>query len=161
MTMKTPTPSSCALIAACLLFGSAVVASAQQQPAAAHPAPDNVAVTRRPYDVAALAKAADVPEALTRGRAVWTQRCAYCHDGVGQPSYHTLGPWLGAKTVAAYGEDGVRVYIEEGNEQMPGFKHTLTEQQIKDVIDLLKGIPDSQQPTAAQLAGKSGLGRDD
>ena len=163
--MKTMNLASYGLLAACTVFCGSAVMSAQQTAATpsapATAAPDVVTVTKRPYDVAALALAADVPETVTRGRAVWTQRCAYCHDGVGQPSYRTLGPWLGAKTVAALGEDGVKIYIEEGNEAMPGFKHTLTQQQIADVTALIKAIPDSQQPTAAQLAGKSGIGRDD
>src|SRR5579871_615286 len=56
-------------------------------------------VTTRAYDTKILLSAPVLTEEEQTGRALWVQRCAYCHDGVGQPSYKTMGNWIGAETV--------------------------------------------------------------
>src|SRR5687768_13362962 len=75
--------------------GCLVAAAAAQQPAA--PSPPKVVVTR--YD---MAKAA-APPALTAvelsGKKLFVQRCALCHDLLGQPATTTVGPWLDVETV--------------------------------------------------------------
>ena len=61
-----------------------------------------------------LLKQIQVPKDVFRGRVLWVQRCALCHDGVGQPSYRTVGPWLDADTVKALGEPALRAIIAAG-----------------------------------------------
>ena len=124
-----------------------VLASAQD------PGAGKLTVTSRDYDKKLLVGAPVLPEDVQRGRALWLQRCAYCHDGVGQPTYKTMGPWLGAETVQARGEVALRAFIGAGTQRMPGFRYTLKPQQIDDVIAFLKAVPSSQKPTAGQLAG--------
>jgi mono/diheme cytochrome c family protein len=124
-----------------------VLASAQD------PGAGKLTVTSRDYDKKLLVGAPVLPEDVQRGRALWLQRCAYCHDGVGQPTYKTMGPWLGAETVQARGEAALRAFIGTGTQRMPGFRYTLKPQQIDDVIAFLKTVPSSQKPTPGQLAG--------
>jgi mono/diheme cytochrome c family protein len=44
---------------------------------------------------------------------------------------------------------------------MPGFRYTLSDQQIADVIAFLGTVPASSKPTEAQLAGQSGPAQGD
>lgn len=125
--------------------------------AAAEPAvgSDQVKVTRRSYDLKAIAASAVVPEQVRLGRSVWLQRCAYCHDGVGQPSYATMGGWIGAPTIAEITEEGFIAFVQGGTERMPGFSHALDDRQIAALIAFLKTVGPELKPTEAQLAGKS------
>jgi mono/diheme cytochrome c family protein len=113
-----------------------------------------ITVTTRAYDTKQLL-GATVPEDVYRGRTVWLQRCAYCHDGVGQPSYRTMGPWLGAETVQTLGEDRLKTFIANGSVRMPGFRYTLQARQVNDLIAFLKSVPSDQKPTPEQLNGRS------
>lgn len=143
------------VLATALVSGGFLAASAQEPaPAALPPGQSQITVVKRPYDTGKLLAAeAAVPADVYRGRTVWLQRCAYCHDGVGQPSYHTLGPWLGAETVQMLSESGMRQFIAAGTTRMPGFRYALTPAQVNDVIAFLKTVSSDQKPTAAQLAG--------
>ena len=114
-----------------------------------------VKLTTRDYDKKILLSAPALPESALRGRALWVQRCAYCHDGLGTPSYKTMGQWLGAETVQQLGEDKVRVFISAGSPRMPSFKYDLDSQQVDDLITFLKTVPSSQKPTESQLEGKA------
>jgi mono/diheme cytochrome c family protein len=114
-----------------------------------------IVVTSRDYDLKALTAPPAVPEAAVRGRAVWVQQCAWCHDGVGQPNYKTMGPWLSADLLKTPGEDKVRAYIGKGSARMPGFQYALKPQQMDELIAYLKTVGPDQKPTAAQLAGKA------
>ena len=69
--------------------------------------PDELTLTRHQYDVAPLLAASRLSAEALKGRTLWVQRCAYCHDPVGQPSYKTVGPWLDAALVQAKGEVGI------------------------------------------------------
>jgi mono/diheme cytochrome c family protein len=113
-----------------------------------------IAVTTREYDLKALTTPPAIPEAAVRGRAVWVQQCAWCHDGVGQPTYKTMGPFLTADTVKTVGEDKVRAYIAKGSARMPGFQYALKPQQTDELIAYLNTVTADQKPTAAQLAGR-------
>ena len=53
-----------------------------------------VQVLTRVYDLNKLTHEPKVPETVFRGRVLWVQKCAFCHDGLGQPTYKTMGPWL-------------------------------------------------------------------
>jgi mono/diheme cytochrome c family protein len=106
------------------------------------------------YDKKKLMQAVQLSDAEKRGRALWLQRCAFCHDGLGQPTYKTMGSWIGAPTVKTLGEDGIRGFILNGTEHMPSFRYGLQSQQIDDLLAFLKTVPADQQPTPSQLAGK-------
>jgi mono/diheme cytochrome c family protein len=138
--------------AVALVSGGSFIASAQER-SAATPEPI-MKVALRAYDRKALLNAPVVPENVYKGRTVWLQRCAYCHDGLGQPSYKTLGPWLGAETIERFGEEGFRAFVGYGTENMPGFRYALKPEQVNDVIAFLKTVPSSQKPTADQLEGR-------
>src|SRR5258706_1739795 len=114
-----------------------------------------ITVTTRVYDAKQLLAAPVLSTDARRGRALWLQRCAYCHDGVGQPTYKTMGSWLGAETVQLLGPDALRAIIGAGTERMPGFRYTLQPQQVTQLIEFLKSVPADQKPTPVQLARKS------
>ena len=142
------------LLAGMALLGVPSVASAQ--PGATPPDPARITVTKRAYDIKQITDAAAaVPEDVHHGRTLWLQRCAYCHDGVGQPSYRTMGPWLGAETVQTLGEDRLKTFIANGSVRMPGFRYTLQARQVNDLIAFLKSVPSDQKPTPEQLNGRS------
>jgi mono/diheme cytochrome c family protein len=146
-----------ASIIALALSAGALLAQGMNTPAApAGPAAPNsgVKVQTRPYDIAALVKPHGLPDNVYRGRAIFMQRCAYCHDGVGQPSYNTLGPFLDPDLLAPIGDAGVRMFITQGTDNMPGFQYALTPAQIDDVVAYVKTIPSSAKPTEDQLAGR-------
>jgi mono/diheme cytochrome c family protein len=137
-----------------LAAGSISSAAAQDREAPAADGSSKVTVTTRAYDTKQLLNVA-VPEDVYRGRTVWLQRCAYCHDGVGQPSYRTMGPWLGAETVQNLGEDRLKAVVANGTVRMPGFRYTLQAPQVNDLIAFLKTISSDQKPTPEQLNGRS------
>jgi mono/diheme cytochrome c family protein len=115
-----------------------------------------VKVVTRVYDKKVLLSAPALSEEAQTGRVLWLQKCAYCHDGVGQPTYKTMGAWIGAETVKTLGDDVIRVFITNGSPRMPGFKYALDEQQVNAVLTYLKTVPSTQKPTPAQLAGTGG-----
>lgn len=118
------------------------------------PAPDGLKVTQRAYDMAKVGAESTLPDNLYRGRVIWMQRCAYCHDGVGQPSYDTMGPFLEPDLVTALGDAGLAQFITQGTDRMPGFQYTLSAAQIAELIAYVKTIPASAKPTELQMAGK-------
>lgn len=149
-----------ALVALCGLLaaaGTGTVTSAQQRNlVAAGQGPIKPVVTRRAYDIPRMIKQLQVPQDVFRGRVLWVQRCALCHDGVGQPSYRTVGPWLDADTVKSLGEPAMRAIIAAGGAQMPGFRYDLSVQQVSDLLAFLETV--TWKPTAAELAYKSTFG---
>jgi len=77
------------------------------------------------------------------GRRLFQQKCAVCHV----PAWHgatTLGPGLSKQTIKADGESAVEDAITNGLydevDQMPGFKYTLTSEQIRNIIAYLKTL---------------------
>src|SRR5690242_1926380 len=80
--------------------------------------PAKISVSVQPYDMKRLQSEPVPPDNVYRGRALWVQRCAFCHDGVGQPTYKTMGPWLGAETVQTVGETAMRAIINAGTQRM-------------------------------------------
>ena len=116
-----------------------------------------VKVTRRDYDMQALIKSYEAPlsDAQRKGRNLWLQRCAYCHDGVGTPTYNTYGPYLDAELVTKRGDDAVRAKILKGSSTMPSFQWTLKPEQADQLIAFIKTIGPDKKPTDAQKAGKA------
>jgi mono/diheme cytochrome c family protein len=138
-----------------LATGGVMVAAAMQAGGAPPPRdPTRISVTKRPYDRAQLVKPTTLSEEEYQGRTVWLQRCAYCHDGVGNISYNTMGSWLGAETVQTLTEVAVRAIIAAGTERMPGFAYALQPKQVDDLLAFMKTIPASTKPTPDQLAGR-------
>lgn len=113
-----------------------------------------VKVATRNYDKKLLLSAPSLSESALRGRALWLQRCAYCHDGVGTPTYKTMGPWMDSDTVKQFGEDTMKVILSAGTVRMPSFKYDLDSQQMDDVIAFIKTVSPDQKPTQSQLDGK-------
>jgi len=132
-----------------------VVGNALAQGAAQPATTAPLVVVARPYDLRQLLTQPSLSVAARKGRALWLQRCAFCHDGVGQPTYRTMGPWLGAETVQTLGPDALRAIIGAGTVRMPGFRYGLLTQQVDQLIEFLKTLGPDQKPTAAQLASKS------
>jgi hypothetical protein len=116
-----------------------------------------IKIDKRDYDKAQLLSE-HVPDDVLTGRVLWMQKCAFCHDGVGQPTYNTMGPWLGAETVQKFGEDTVRNFVLNGDVRMPAFRYQLDTHQVDALISFLKSVPASQKPTPAQLAGRPAAG---
>ena len=149
MSGSRVTPSRLLLCSLVLLASGAGPVPAQE----AETAPLDVVV--RTYDKEKLLASLTAPDGVRKGRALWLQRCAYCHDGVGQPTYSTMGPWIGAETVRLLGVEAVRAIMNAGTEQMPGFRYTLQPDQITQVIEFLQSVGADQKPTPGQLARKS------
>jgi mono/diheme cytochrome c family protein len=128
-----------------------------QEPPGGVPAQDSskITVTKRAYDTKLLVAPPALSESALRGRRIWLQRCSYCHDGVGQPSYNTMGPWLGADTFQSLPEPAFKALVAAGTVRMPGFRYALKSQQMDDVIAFLKTVSSEKRPTPAQLAGKA------
>ena len=112
--------------------------------------------TVRVYDKKVLlATHPDVPENVQIGRAIFQQKCAYCHDGVGQPTYKTMGDFLSAEVVQSLGEDAFTAFTNTGTTRMPGFQYTLDSKQMDALIAFIKTIPATDKPTQSQLDGKA------
>ena len=116
-----------------------------------------VKVVRGDYDEKALLRSYEVSLSADarKGRNVWLQRCAYCHDGVGTPTYNTIGPYLDADLITKRGDNAVRGRILSGSATMPAFRWALTPAQVDQVIAFMKTIGPDQKPTEAQKAGKN------
>ncbi|MBC2665516.1 cytochrome c [Novosphingobium flavum] len=141
------------VIAGVALSTCSILARAQGLDVASPP-PAGLKITTRDYDVAALARPHGLPDNIYRGRVIFMQRCAYCHDGVGQPSYNTKGPFLDPELITPLGDAGIRMFVVQGTDNMPGYQYALTPAQIDDVIAYVKTIPASAKPTEDQLAGR-------
>src|SRR5262249_22151327 len=111
-----------------------------------------ISLSRHEYDMGPLVEPSSLSASALKGRTVWVQRCALCHDGVGQPTYRTKGPWLDAVTVQDRGEQRVREKITTGSAGMPGFQFTLRPDQIDALLAFLKTVGPDQKPTPDQLA---------
>ena len=98
-------------------------------------------VVRTVYDMPAVVTPPSLSEDALAGWKLFVQRCAICHDPLGQPSYPaTLGPALSQGNVRELGEDTVREIIMVGSVRMPGWQYTLTQEQIGQVIAYLNTV---------------------
>ena len=121
---------------------------------------DTPKLEKRDYDTQQLLSSHLSQDAYA-GRVLWLQKCAFCHDGVGQPTYNTMGPFIGAEALQKFGEDTVRNFILNGDVRMPAFRYQLNTHQVDNLIGFLKTVPTSQKPTPAQLAGRAVPGGSD
>ena len=93
--------------------------------------------------------------AQARGREIITQNCNICHLPQSYGSQQTYGPLLNKSS--ANGDDALmKTVIENGLVKMPGWKYTLSANQISDVIAYIKTLPVVAPTPAAKGAGKAG-----
>ncbi len=82
------------------------------------------------------------------GRSIFQTRCAMCHVGQ-EPAVEmqntgaarrpaTMGPLLSKANTT--NEDALRTKIKDGSARMPGYKHTLTDEEVNQVIAFMKTI---------------------
>ncbi len=106
-------------------------------------------VVKTDYDMRQVAVPLSLSEAEVKGRKLFVQRCALCHDPLGQPSFpRTVGPWVDGESIKALGEDAVREIIMTGSPRMPGWRYTLESAQIGQLIAYLKTVTPDQKPRA-------------
>jgi mono/diheme cytochrome c family protein len=94
------------------------------------------------------------------GRSIFQTRCAMCHVGQ-EPATEfatesarrpaTLGPVL-SKAHAA-NETALRQKIRDGSRLMPGYKHTLNDDQINQVIAFMRTL---DQPLTRLMVARPG-----
>ncbi len=98
-------------------------------------------IVRTEYDMAEVVRPPSLPAEALAGWKLFVQRCALCHDPLGQPSYpESFAPLLSRQTVRNLGEDRVRRVVMVGSSRMPGWRYTLSEAQIGEVISYLNTV---------------------
>ncbi len=95
-----------------------------------------------------LAQDAPAPlsESATRGKAVFQEKCALCHNA--ETAEKKIGPGLkGFNARGTFTSDGSKVtdeslkkFIEAGKGMMPPFKDTLEPAKLQDVMDYVKTL---------------------
>jgi mono/diheme cytochrome c family protein len=105
-----------------------------------------------PLAAAALPVIASAQQTLTpaqaRGRMIVTQNCNICHLPQSYGSQQTYGPLL--NRASANGDDALmKTVIENGLVKMPGWKYSLTPQEINDTIAYIKILPVPPAPAAS------------
>ena len=103
-------------------------------------------VERTEYDMTRLARPPALSDSELAGRRVFVQRCAICHDPVGQPRGRTPGPWLDRETIQTSGEARVREMIGTGSRRMPGFQHALRPERIDQIVQYMQTVTPDQRP---------------
>jgi cytochrome c len=94
----------------------------------------------------AATAAAPLSEAATRGKAVFTEKCALCHNaetaekkiGPGLKGFYARGTFTSDGTKVT--DDSVTKFIEAGKGMMPPFKDSLGPDKIKDVVEYVKTL---------------------
>jgi len=109
------------------------------------------AIVRTDYDMDKVVARPLLSDDQIAGKKIFTQRCAICHDPLGQPAGRTIGPWLDAATVKRRGEEALR-FISTGVRGMPGWQYTLEPTRIAYVLEYLKTITPDQRPKGLRYA---------
>jgi mono/diheme cytochrome c family protein len=82
---------------------------------------------------------------LAHGRQILTQNCNICHLPQ-NPGSATYGPRLSKTSVN--GDDALmKEVIQNGLVKMPGWKYTLKDSDINDVIAYVRTLPEPPPPT--------------
>ncbi len=98
-------------------------------------------IVRTEYDMAEVVRPPSLPADALAGWKLFVQRCAICHDPLGQPSYpESFAPLLTRETVSNLGEARVRAVILVGSSRMPGWQYTLSPEQIGEVIAYMNTV---------------------
>lgn len=134
------------VLGACAAWMLAGTGWAQQNAAA--PAP-KVVVTD--YDMRKAMTPPPLSDVELKGKKLFVQRCALCHDLLGQPATTTVGPWIDAALLKARGDEAVRLKIMDGSPRMPGWKYTLEPPQIDAMIAYLKTVTPDQRPKSSGM----------
>ena len=100
---------------------------------------------KSPRDKNSVVVAQGEPSAITRGRAIYQQRCEICHFSASEA--RTIGPGLKGIYTRRKFADGRKVddasmerWIVEGGRDMPPFKGVLNPSQIRDLLSYLKTL---------------------
>ncbi len=97
-------------------------------------------------DAPAAAAAAPLSEAATRGKAVFQEKCALCHNaesadkkiGPGLKGLYQRGTFTGDGSKVT--DESVKKFIEAGKGMMPPFKDTLEPAKMDDVVAYVKTL---------------------
>ena len=95
--------------------------------------------------VAQTASAQQLTPQQAHGRQILTQNCNICHLPQ-NPGSATYGPRL-SKTSVNGDDKLMREVIMNGLVKMPGWKYTLKDQDISDVIAYVRTLPEPPPPT--------------
>jgi mono/diheme cytochrome c family protein len=89
-----------------------------------------------------------------RGRIILTQNCNICHLPQ-NPGSQTYGPLLNKSS--ANGDDNLmKQVIQTGLVKMPGWRYTLNDAQIADVISYIRTLPVVAPPPPGKAAKGGG-----
>ena len=92
--------------------------------------------------------------AQARGRIILTQNCNICHLPQ-NPGSQTYGPLLNKES--ANGDDNLmKQVIQTGLVKMPGWRYTLNDAQIADVISYIRTLPVVAPPPPGKAAKGGG-----
>ena len=92
------------------------------------------------------ASAQSLTPSQAHGRMILTQNCNICHlpQNPGSPTY---GPRL-SKTTTNGDDNLMREVILNGLVRMPGWKYTLKDADVNDIIAYVRTLPEPPPPTA-------------
>jgi mono/diheme cytochrome c family protein len=96
--------------------------------------------------VAQSASAQTLTPQQARGRMILTQNCNICHLPQ-NPGSETYGPRL-SKTSANGDDNLMKEVIQNGLVRMPGWKYTLKDSEISDIIAYVRTLPEPPAPTS-------------
>jgi mono/diheme cytochrome c family protein len=106
-----------------------------------------------------LAEQENLTSSQKEGRRVFQQKCAVCHVPA-WPSATALGPGLSNQIIQGPGNESAArdaitngLYDQSGlgaGFTMPGWKYTLSSEQIDNVIDYLKSLAQPPQTVASE-----------
>jgi len=100
---------------------------------------------KSPKDKTPVIVAQGDPSAITRGRAIYQQRCEICHFSVseakkigpGLKGIYKRGKFAGRRRVD---DASLERWIVEGGKDMPSFTGVLNPTQIRDLLSYLKTL---------------------
>jgi len=88
------------------------------------------------YNARALAATRSGPE--LEGHKLYAQKCSVCH--VGNAGEVPFGGWLNRDRLTVIGKTVARERIMNGSPNMPGWKHTLSNAQVDQVLAHIQTI---------------------
>lgn len=88
-------------------------------------------------------------EGTAAARDTFTRSCAACHgaDGEGRPLGSTSTPSLRREEAVNYTDDQLFEKIYRGTSNMPSFKSSLTEEQIKGLVRFIREDVQGRKPS--------------